>query len=80
MCHTGDISCNKFDYQVLKKSQGRPNKTSCIIFCNSFKLIGIYKSPKNIEFYTIQAVMCHTGDISCNKFDYQLLEEIPRTS
>ena len=40
---------------------------SCNIFCTSFKLIGIYKSPKKIELYTIQAVMCHTGNISRNK-------------
>ena len=63
-----------------KKSQGRPNETSCNIFCNSFKLIGVYKSPKNIELYTIQAVMCHTGAISRNKIDCQVLKNIPRTS
>ena len=58
-----------------KKSQGRPNETSCNIFCNSFKLIGVYKSPKNIKLYTIQAVTCHTGDISCNKFEFQVLKK-----
>ena len=80
MCHPGHISGNKSDRQVLKKSKGRPYETSCNIFCNSFKLIGVYKSPKNIKLYTIQAVMCHTGNISCNKFDYQVLKKIPRTS
>ena len=34
-----------------KKSQGRPYETSCNIFCNSFKLIGVYKSPKNIKLF-----------------------------
>ena len=52
-----------------KKSQGRPYETSCNIFCNSFKLIGVYKSPKNIELYTIQAVVYHQGHISRDKSD-----------
>ena len=67
MCHTGDIPCNKSDRWLLKNFQGRPYETSCNIFCNSSKQIDVYKSPKNIDFYTIQAVMCHTGDIPCNK-------------
>ena len=50
-----------------KKSQGRPNETSCNIFCNSFKLIGVFKSPKNIELYTIEGNICHPGAISRNK-------------
>ena len=52
-----------------EKVQGRPYETSCNIFCNSSKQIDVYKSPENIELYTIQAVMCHTGDIPCNKSD-----------
>ena len=69
MCHTGDIPCNKSDQWVLKNSQGRPYETSCDMFCNSSKQIGVYKSPKNIDLYIIQAIMCHTGDIPCNKSD-----------
>ena len=42
--------------------------------------LNFYKSPKNIKLYTIQTVMCHTGNISCNKFDYQVLKKIPRMS
>ena len=63
-----------------KKYQGRPNETSCNIFCNSFKQIDVYKSSKNIEIYTIQAVMCHTGNASCNKSDQWVLKKGPRTS
>ena len=37
MCHTGHISSNKMNHWVLKKSQGRANKMSCNIFCDSFK-------------------------------------------
>ena len=75
MCHTGDIPCNKSDQWVLKNSQGPPYKTSCTIFCNSSKHIDVYKSPKNIEFYTIQAIMCHTGDIPCNKSERWVLKK-----
>ena len=80
MCHTGNISRHKSYLWALKKSQGRPYETSCNIFCNSFKVVGVNKSPKNIKSYTIQAVMCHTGNISCDKFHYQVLKKIPRTS
>ena len=52
MCHTGNISRHESYLWALKKSQGRPYETSCNIFCDSFKLIGVYKSPKNTELYT----------------------------
>ena len=80
MCHKDHISCNKSDRRVLKKSQGRPYETSCNIFCDSFKLIGDYKSPKNTELYTTQGIFCHPGAISRNKIDCQVLKKIPRTS
>ena len=57
-----------------KKSQGRPNETSCNIFCNRFKVIGVYKSPKNIELYTIQGIICHPGALSRNKSDQWALK------
>ena len=75
MCHTGDIPCNKSDQWVLKNFQGRPYETSCKIFCNSSKQIDVYKSPKNIDLYTIQAVMCHTDDILRNKSDLRILNK-----
>ena len=58
-----------------KKSQGRPYETSCNIFCSSFKLVDIYKLIIDIELYTIQAVMCHTGDIWRNNIDCQVLKK-----
>ena len=73
MWHTGDILRNKSDRRVLKKYQGRPYKTSCNS-CNSFKQIDISKSLKNIEFYTIQAVICHLCAISRNKSDHRVLK------
>ena len=75
MCHPGHISRNKSDRRVLKKSQGRPYKTSCNIFYKSLKQIDVDTSPKNIELYTIQAVMCHPGHISRNKNDRQVLKK-----
>ena len=75
MCHPGHISGNKSDRQVLKKSKGRPYETSCNIFCNSFKQNYVYKSPKHIELFTIQAVMCHTDDILRNKSDLRILNK-----
>ena len=63
-----------------KKSQGRPNETSCNIFCNSFKDIYIFLSPKNIKSYTIEGNICHLGAISCNKSYHQVLEKVSRTS
>ena len=56
MCHTGNILRHESDLWALKKSQGRPYETSCNIFCDSFKLIGVYKSPKNTELYTTQGI------------------------
>ena len=50
------MSRNKSDHRVLKKFQGRPSKTSCKIFCKSYKQICVYKSPKNIELYTIHCI------------------------
>ena len=44
ICHPGAILHNKSDQWVLKKSQGRPNETSCNIFCNRFKQIDLCKS------------------------------------
>ena len=75
MCHPGHISRNKNARQVLKKSKGRPYETSCNIFCNSFKQNYVYKSPKHIELFTIQAVMCHTDDILRNKSDLRILNK-----
>ena len=75
MCHPGHVSCNKSDRQVLKKSPGHPFETSCNIFCKSFKQIDVFISPKNIESYTIQAVMCHPGNISRNKSDRRVLKK-----
>ena len=75
MCHPGHISGNKSDRQVLKKSKGRPYETSCNIFCNSFKQNYVYKSPKHIELFTIQDVMCHTDDILRNKSDLRILNK-----
>ena len=49
ICHWGEISPNKSDRPFLKKTRGRPNKTSYYIFCNSFNQIDIPKSPQNIE-------------------------------
>ena len=80
MCHTGNILRHESDLWALKKSQGRPYETSCNIFCDSFKLIGDYKSPKNTELYTTQGIFCHPGAISRNKIDCQVLKKIPRTS
>ena len=62
-------------FKPWKNSLGRPNETSCNIFCNSFKLIGVYKSPKNIESYTIQGIICHPGAISRNKSDQWVLKK-----
>ena len=75
MCHPGHISYNRSDRQVLKKSQGRPYETSSNIFCKSCKQIKAYISPKNIELYTIQAVMCHTGAILHNQTDQWALKK-----
>ena len=75
MCHPGHISRNKKDRQVLKKSKGRPYETSCNIFCNSVKQNYVYKSPKHIDLFTIQAVMCHTDDILRNKSDLRILNK-----
>ena len=72
MCHPGH---NRSDRQVLKNSQGRPYETSSNIFCKSCKQIKAYISPKNIELYTIQAVMCHPGHILRNKNDRQVLKK-----
>ena len=72
MCHPGH---NRSDRQVLKNSQGRRYETSSNIFCKSCKQIKAYISPKNIELYTIQAVMCHPGHISRNKNDRQVLKK-----
>ena len=72
MCHPGH---NRSDRQVLKNSQGRPYETSSNIFCKSCKQIKAYISPKNIELYTIQAVMCHPGHISRNTNDRQVLKK-----
>ena len=69
MCNIGKISRNKSYQWAVKKSQGRSYETSWNIFCNSFKVIGVYKSPKNIELYTIQGIICHPGAISRNKSD-----------
>ena len=73
MCH---ISRNKSYLWALKKSQGRPYETSCNIFCNSFKLVGVFKSPKNVELYTIQGIICHLGAISRSKSDCQVLTSL----
>ena len=67
MCHPGHISRNKNDRP--EKAKGHPYETSCNIFCNSFKQNYVYKSPKHIELFTIQTVMCHTDDILRNKSD-----------
>ena len=75
ICHPGVISRNKSDQWALKKYQGRPNETSCNTFCNSFKLIGVFKSPKNIELYTIEGNICHPGAISRNKSDHKALKK-----
>ena len=75
MCRPGHISYNRSDRQVLKNSQGRPYEMSSNIFCKSCKQIKAYISPKNIELYTIQAVMCHPGHISRNKNDRQVLKK-----
>ena len=72
MCHPGH---NRSDRQVLKKSQGCPYEMSSNIFCKSCKQIKAYISPKNIELYTIQAVMCHPGHILRNKNDRQVLKK-----
>ena len=50
------MSRYKSDRRVLKKFQGHPSKTSCKIFCKSYKQICVYKSPKNIELYTIHCI------------------------
>ena len=75
MCNIGKISRNKSYQWAVKKSQGRSYETSCNIFCNSFKLIGVYKSLKNIELYTIQGIICHPGAISRNKSDQWALKK-----
>ena len=46
-----------------EKVQGYTLEMSWKIFCNSLNTLKVYKSPKNIELHTIQAVMCHTGII-----------------
>ena len=60
----------------LKKRRGKVQSfTICNIFCNSFKQNYVYKSPKHIELFTIQAVMCHTDDILRNKSDLRILNK-----
>ena len=75
MCRPGHISYNRSDRQVLKNSQGRPYEMSSNIFCKSCKQIKAYISPKNIELYTIQAVMCHPGHISHDRSDRRVLKK-----
>ena len=72
MCHPSTISRNKFHCQALKKVP----RTSCNIFCNSFKLLGFYKSPKNNKLYPIQGIICHLGAISRSKSDRQVLTSL----